>query len=118
VFQLPLTFARHRERPSKSKRDISAVQEPRHERSFEMLKPHSGQDATGPDVRQVLGGLDDGTVIAILRLHPTVAQLEEVRLRLNGEDDDFKQRQLGGVVAEILDMLKVDEEEPPSSPRR
>jgi len=51
-----------------------------------MLKPHSGQDATGPDVRQNLGGLDDGTVVAILRLHPTVAQIEEVRLRLNGGD--------------------------------
>jgi hypothetical protein len=43
---------------------------------------------------------------------------EEVRLRLNGEDDAFKQRELGGVVAEILDMLKVDEEEPLPGPRR
>jgi hypothetical protein len=83
-----------------------------------MLKPHSGQDASGPDVRQIFGGLDDGTVVAILRLHPTVAQLEEVRLRLNGEDDALKQRQLGGAVAEILDMLKVDEEEPLLSPMR
>jgi hypothetical protein len=82
-----------------------------------MLKPHS-EGATGPDVRQILGGLDDGTVVAILRLHPTVAQLEEVRLRLNGEDDALKHRQLGGVVAEILDMLKVDEEEPLPGPRR
>jgi hypothetical protein len=35
-----------------------------------MLKPHSGQEATGRDVHEILGDLDDGTVVAILRLHP------------------------------------------------
>jgi hypothetical protein len=45
----------------------------------------------------------------ILALHPTVAQLEEVRMRLNGEDGALGHRPLGGVVAEIFDMLKVDE---------
>jgi hypothetical protein len=69
-----------------------------------MLKPHSGQEATGRDVHEILGDLDDGTVVAILRLHPTVAQLEEVRLRLNGGDDTLGQRPLGGVVTEMLDM--------------
>jgi hypothetical protein len=83
-----------------------------------MLKPHSGQEATGRDVHEILGGLDDGTVVAILRLHPTIAQLEEVRLRPNGGDDALGQRPLGGVGTEMLDMLKVDEEEPAPSPVR
>jgi hypothetical protein len=53
VLRLRSTLTQRRERPSNSKRDIFAVQERRHERSFQMLKPHSGQDATGPDVRQI-----------------------------------------------------------------
>jgi hypothetical protein len=77
-----------------------------------MLKPNSGQEATGRDLQQILGGLDDGTALTILALHPTVAQLEEVRMRLNGGDGALGHRPLGGVVAEIFDMLKVDEEEP------
>lgn len=83
-----------------------------------MHKPQSGQEATAPDVRRVLGDLDDGTIVAILRLQPTVAQIEEVRVRLDGEDDPLGHRRLGGVVAEILDMVKVDEEEPLPSPKR
>lgn len=83
-----------------------------------MLKPHSGQEATGRHVHEILGDLDDGTVVATLRLHPTIAQLEEVRLRVNGQEDALGQHPLGGIVAEILDILKVDEEEPMPSPRR
>src|SRR5262245_17530834 len=51
---------------SNGKRDISAVQERRHKRNSEMLKPHSGQEATGRDVHEILGDLDDGTVVTIL----------------------------------------------------
>lgn len=83
-----------------------------------MLKPNSGQEATGRDLHQILGDLDDSTVLAILALHPTVAELEEVRVRLDGGDDALGQRSLGGVVAEVFDMLKVDEEEPPPSAGR
>jgi hypothetical protein len=39
-----------------------------------MLKPNSGQEATGRDLQQILGGLDDGTALTILVRHPTVAQ--------------------------------------------
>jgi len=55
------------------------------------------------------------TVLAILALHPTVAQLEEARVWLNGEGDVLgkEQRPLAGVVAEIFDILKVAEDEPP-----
>jgi hypothetical protein len=70
-----------------------------------MFKPNSGQEATGRDLQQISGDLDDSTVLAILTLHPTVAQLEEVRMRLDGEDDALGQRPLGGVVAEIQSPL-------------
>ena len=69
-------------------------------------------------MHQILGDLDDSTVLAILALHPTVAELEEVRVRLDGGDDALGQRSLGGVVAEVFDMLNVDEEEPPPSAGR
>ena len=54
-----------------------------------MPKLDSGQsihprEATGSDVHQILGDVDDGTAVAILALRPTVAQLEEARAWLNG----------------------------------
>ena len=53
-----------------------------------MPKPSSGQpehhQATGSDLHQVLGDMDDSTAVAILALHPTVAQLEATRVWLNG----------------------------------
>jgi hypothetical protein len=88
-----------------------------------MPKPKSGQsmhhqEATGSDVHQILGDMDDSTAVAIMALRPTVAQLEEARVWLNGAGDVLgrEHRPLDGVVAEIFDMLKV-EEEPPRSGR-
>ena len=89
-----------------------------------MPKPNSGQPmrgetATESDLHQILGDLDDGTAVAILALHPSLAQLEEARVWLNGGGDVLgkEHRPLDGVVAQIFDMLKVDEEEPPPSGR-
>jgi hypothetical protein len=88
-----------------------------------MPKPKSGQsmhhqEATGSDVHQILCDMDDSTAVAIMALRPTVAQLEEARVWLNGAGDVLgrEHRPLDGVVAEIFDMLKV-EEEPPRSGR-
>jgi hypothetical protein len=90
-----------------------------------MPKPKSGQprrgqqEATGSDLHQILGDMDDSTAVAILALHPSVAQLEEARLWLNGGGDVLgkEHRPLDGVVAEIFDMLRVEEEEPPPTGR-
>jgi hypothetical protein len=89
-----------------------------------MPKPNSGhpmrgQEATGSDLHQILGDIDDSTAVAILALHPSVAQLEEARVWLNGGGDVLgkEHRPLDGVVAEIFDMLKVEEEEAPPSGR-
>lgn len=81
------------------------------------LMPH--QEATGRDVHQILGDMDEGTAVAILALHPNVAQLEEARVWLSGGGDLLgkEQRPLDGVVAQIFDMLKVDEDELPPTKR-
>ena len=78
-------------------------------------QPMGGERATGSDVHQILGAVDDSTALAILALHPTVTQLEEARVWLAGEGDVLgkEHRPLDGVVAQIFDMLAVEEEEQP-----
>jgi hypothetical protein len=92
---------------------------------FPMPKPNSGeaargQAASGSDLHQILGDMDDVTALAILALHPTVAQLEEARIWLNGAGDVLgkEQRPLDGVVAEIFDILSAEEEEPQPTTQR
>ena len=82
-------------------------------------QPIRGQEATGSDLHQILGEMDYSRAVAILALHPSVAQLEEARVWLNGGGDVLgkEHRPLDGVVAEIFDMLKVDEEELPPTGR-
>jgi hypothetical protein len=80
---------------------------------------HGPQEATGSDLHQILGDMDDSTAVAILALHPSVAQLEAARVWLNGEGDvpGKGHHPLDGVVAQIFDMLRVEEEEPPPGGR-
>jgi hypothetical protein len=63
--------------------------------------------------------VDDATAVAILTLGPTVAQLEEARVWLDGTGDVLGKghRPLHGVVAEVFDMLKVQEDDQPPSPQ-
>lgn len=77
------------------------------------------QTATGDDLHQILGDMDDSTAVAILALHPSLAQLEEVRVWLSGTGDVLgkEHRPLDGVVAQIFDMLVVEEEEEPPAKR-
>lgn len=77
------------------------------------------QTATGDDLHQILGDMDGSTAVAILALHPSLAQLEEARVWLSGTGDVLgkEHRPLDGVVAQIFDMLVVEEEEePPAKP--
>jgi hypothetical protein len=86
-----------------------------------MAKPNPGraQEANGSDLHQILGDMDDSTAVAILALHPNVEQLEEARVWLNGAGDVLgkEQRPLDGIVAQIFDMLAVEEEERPPTQR-
>ena len=89
-----------------------------------MPKPNAGQSvrderATGTDVHQILGDMEDSTAVAILALHPSVAQLEEARVWLDGAGEVLgkEHRLLDGVVAQIFDMLSVQDEEEQRSAR-
>jgi hypothetical protein len=84
-------------------------------------QPLHGEKATATDVHQILGAMNDGTLVTVMALHPSVAQLEEARLWLNGTGDDVlgkKKHPLDGVVAQIFDMLTVEEEEEPRATPR
>ena len=74
------------------------------------------QTATGDDLHQILRDMDDSTAVT-MALHPSLAQLEEARVWLNGTGDVLgkEHRPLDGVVAQIFDMLVVEEE--PSAKR-
>jgi hypothetical protein len=63
--------------------------------------------------------MDDETAVAILALNPSVAQLEEARVWLNGADDvqGKERRPFDPLISQILDLVVVEEEEPPPTRR-
>jgi hypothetical protein len=68
--------------------------------------------ATHDDLVRALGDVEASKAAAILALQPTVAELEEAAVRLAGEEEDLvdNPRQAKGVVAEILNIVAIDEE--------
>jgi hypothetical protein len=85
-----------------------------------MAKSKSGQAvlsevATRGDLQAILGDMDDETAVSILALRPTIAQIEEARLWLDGGNGTVGQEHhlLDVVVAQILDLAAVEEEPPP-----
>lgn len=89
-----------------------------------MAKLDNGQfgrteKATRADLLQFLGDMDDETAVAILALDPNVAQIEEVGVWLGGDADVLGKegRPFDRVVAQILDLIQIEEDEP-SSPSR
>ena len=74
------------------------------------------QFATAEDVASILGNLDATKMLPILKLRPTVADLEEASMYLGGDTDVFGSGpQLKGVASQIVTILTADEEEPPRS---
>jgi hypothetical protein len=71
--------------------------------------------AGSEDIRRLFRHIDDHTVVAVLALKPTMAQLEEAVARGSGAGDMFAE--LGpehGAVARILELTKeLDEVEDP-----
>lgn len=70
------------------------------------------------DLTRLLGDIDEAKVIDILRLEPSLADLEEAAIWIAGDGDVLAKsgRPLAGVVASIVDILTADEEEPPQLP--
>lgn len=73
------------------------------------------EKATQVDLRHILGDMDDETAVAILALDPSIAQIKEVSVWLSGDDDDVlgeHRRPFDPVVAQILDLVDVEDDEP------
>lgn len=68
--------------------------------------------ATAQDVRDVLGPLDDDKTTSILALRPTVADLEEASIWLEGDPDVFGPgRPLKQLPGQIVALLTADQDD-------
>jgi hypothetical protein len=69
---------------------------------------------TRDDLKAVLGDLDDDRVLAILALNPTPAELEQAAVWAAGDGDILSKRgrPQDKIIAEIVDILTADEDEP------
>jgi len=67
------------------------------------------------DLVRVLGELDETMIIEILDLKPSLNELEQAAVWAAGDGDVLAKQghPLAGVVADIVDILTADEEEPP-----
>jgi hypothetical protein len=70
---------------------------------------------TADDVSRLLGALDERKTLDILALKPTLSDVEQAAVWLAGNGDVLARsgHPLAGVVADIVDILTADEEEPP-----
>lgn len=79
----------------------------------------SNQSVTPEDIRKLFDDIDAETLLAILELHPRVADLEEAALRRAGDGEAVGRRQAIGTVAQILDLVDTSEEqELPAAPSK
>lgn len=75
-----------------------------------------GPRATTEDIRSILGELDEGKLLAIVSLQPTVAEVEAASMWFSGDNDVFGAGEpIHGRAAEIITILSEgeEEEEPP-----
>jgi hypothetical protein len=81
-----------------------------------MQKQDSGGNAaaTDADITSILGNLDSDKLLAILSLHPTVAEVEEASIWLSGDADVFGANEpVKGNASHIITILTAEEEEEP-----
>ncbi len=78
----------------------------------------SPRPATHDDIKSILGDLDDGKMLPILALQPTIADVEQACVWLGGDPDIFGTAEpLKGTASQIVTILTADEdEEPPRAP--
>ena len=79
-----------------------------------MTKTDSGGAvaASRDDVTSILGPLDIEQMIAILALHPTLAEVEQASVWLAGDADVFgAEPPVKGTVAEIVSILAASDED-------
>jgi hypothetical protein len=71
--------------------------------------------ATADDLSKLLGALDERKAVDVLALRPTLVDVEQAAIWLAGDGDVLAKdgRPLAGVVAQIVDILGSEDEEPP-----
>lgn len=78
---------------------------------------NSGGDhafATQKDIIDIFGALDSDQLLAIMALHPTVADVEAASIWLSGDPDVFGAGEpLKGAASDIVTILTAEEEEEP-----
>ncbi len=82
-----------------------------------MPKPNSGGTAlaTHDDVKGILGNLDPALMLAIMSLRPTIADIEEASVWLEGDADVYGAGEpIKGVASDIVTLLTENEEEEPA----
>lgn len=68
--------------------------------------------ASSADIKQILGALDEGQILEIMALHPTIRDVEEAATWLAGDRDIFGAGEpLRGIAAEIIAVLASNEED-------
>lgn len=70
--------------------------------------------ATHDDVKAILGELDPAQLLAIMSLRPTIADIEQASLWLEGDTDVFgPDEPIKGVASDVVTILTENEEEAP-----
>lgn len=80
-----------------------------------MPKAASGRTAiaTHQDVKAILGDLDPAQLLAIMSLRPTIEDLEQASLWLEGDADVYGPGEpIKGVASDVLTILTENDEEP------
>lgn len=76
--------------------------------------PGAAPFATPDDIKGVLGDLDQAQVLAIMSLRPTIADIEQASVWLDGDPDVFGAGMaVQGVASEIVAILTENEDEEP-----
>jgi hypothetical protein len=81
-----------------------------------MPKSNSGGTAlaTRNDIKDALGDIDPAEMLAILSLRPTIADIEQASVWLEGDPDVFGAGEpVQGLASEIIAILTENEEEEP-----
>ena len=78
-----------------------------------MSKPsHDSPAATHLDVERLLGPLDPDTVMAVMKLSPTLQDIETAALHVAGEGEALPERhQPHGTVLAIIELVTRNEED-------
>ena len=81
-----------------------------------MPKSNSGRTAlaTQDDIKGILGDIEPAEMLTIMSLRPTIADIEQASIWLEGDPDVFGAGEVvKGVASEIVAILTENEEEEP-----